>query len=128
VTGRGGRGGFLPETGGVDFAELAETLAGEAMGAAREKRSRAGERFAWERRDRQRALGPQLGTAPRRGRGMDPMRYAQTHGQAARHGQMARGGFDPYGIGEMAAKHEEERAREQAFASYPMYFQAMMGG
>jgi hypothetical protein len=55
---------------------------------------------------------------------MDPMRYANQARQAARHAQGQRGGYT--GIGQLALKHEGERAFEQAMSAYPMYYQAMM--
>ena len=106
ISGRAGGGGG-GGGGGSDYEAMAMSLLGDL------------------RKPKKKRPAPTLRAAKKSKPVMDPMRYAQWHGQGARNAQMARGGMGTYGQGAMAQAAAEKTAREEAFAAYPAYM-AMM--
>jgi hypothetical protein len=109
--------------------DMFESMMAEKQAAARGARRREEERHAEWMREQQRARAPKLAgrtrAEKRRASMLDPMRYINQARQAAMHAQGQKGGFT--GIGQLALKHEGERAAREAAQAYPMYA-AMMGG
>lgn len=111
--------------GGGDMMAMFESMMADKQQRARDEERRRAEEFSWRRAEERKKRAPKMASAKKAGP-VDPMRYANTARQAARHGQFAKGGMGTYGQGELAMEHKGERAFEQAMSAYPMYYQAMM--